>query len=155
MDIVKVAKNLPCHDRKKFFDLGIILSVTLKLHAHLGHIDAGYLAGDDEKTWHTTIMCSLRALEDCTILDGTITIESIKSMTGDLRFATDRKKVRQDFQRLNNAFLYPKRILNMERPVNSTSYYSIPENNPWPDHKVLKYTQACFHAIPYSTYKCP
>ena len=151
MDIVKVAKKLPCHDRKNgpffapffasFFDL--FLLVTLKLNGHLGHIDAGYRK-DDEKTWHTTIMCSLRALEDCTIFDGTITIESIKSMTGDLRFATDRKKVRQDFQRLNSAFVYPKRILNIERPVNSTSYYSIPENNPWPDHKVLKYTQVCF-----------
>lgn len=121
-----------------------------KGNRHLGHIDAGYIAGDEQKTWHTTIMCSLRALEDCTIFDGTITIESIKSMTRDPQFATDRKRLREDFQRLNNAFVYPKRILNIERPANSTSFYSIPEKNPWPGHKVLKYTQARFHSPRFS-----
>lgn len=122
----------------------VILTTTI-----LGHIDAGYLAGDDEKTWHTTIMCSLRALEDCTVLDGTITIESIKSMIRDPQFEKDpRKRLREDFQRLNNAFVYPKRILNIERLANSTSYDSISEKNPWPDHKVLKYTQARFLNLP-------
>ena len=119
-----------------------LLGYNFNSHIISGHIDAGYLAGDDEKTWHTTIMCSLRALEDCTVLDGTITIESIKSMIRDPQFESDpRKRLIADFQRLNNAFVYPKRILNRERPANSTSYYSIPEKNPWPDHKVLKYTQ--------------
>ena len=130
MDTVKVLSNK--------FQVAIL---TTELS---GHIDAGYLAGDDEKTWHTTIMCSLRALEDCTVLDGTITIESIKSMIRDPQFAPDPKRLRDDFQRLNEAFVYPKRILNIERPANSTSYYNIPEKNPWPDHKVLKYTQVRF-----------
>jgi len=96
--------------------------------------------------WAKAIHCYFKQLQNCTILDGTITIPRIKKYTQntdkliiDPDHKCEKYLLKEQIKILNKSFIWPDEIENILRkiPKKSRKYYE----KEWQHHKQFKFTK--------------